>query len=129
MKIFPSRQPFVVSEPGTSCQNCFSFLSQLCTVVITHASTCIPSDRNRCACLQLSVCVCVHLLFLCKRNVSCTPPSAVSRGRYGHRKGDVSSFGVVRSFNIIVTQEERNVFITAPPVLCLCNNTRIELNA
>lgn len=141
MKRFPSRQLFVVSEPGTSCQIRFSSPSRLCTVVITCTSTRVPSDRNRCACLQLGACVCVFLLFSCKRNGRnrnfgdphykslCKPSFGLSRGHYRHRKGNVGSFGVVSSSNVIVTQEERNVFIIAPPVLRLCNNTKIELNA
>lgn len=47
MKIFPSRQPFVVSDQGTSCQIRFSSPSRLRSVVITRGINARPLGREQ----------------------------------------------------------------------------------
>lgn len=55
MKIFPSRQPFVLLVTGTACQICFS--SCLHNATTTHVTVCLPpTDYNRCAAMRLWPC-------------------------------------------------------------------------
>lgn len=104
MKIFPSRQPFVVSEQGASCQIRFS--SPSAALLSSHApSARVPADGNRCVTEGTRVLP----LFSCKRNgwnLTCgdattsqsplgRPPCAVVT------KGHVGSFAVIGRVNII----------------------------
>lgn len=62
MKIFPSRQPFVLLVTGTACQICFS--SCLHTATITHVTVCFPHRPQQVSAYETLV---MQLFFFRKR--------------------------------------------------------------